>query len=104
MTGGWAVRVAVMWGRGGSAPGPTARAWASPSARAVAAAGDTDREHCITLRMPTTDRLVERLAELISFDTRNPDGDERPLVQRLAGELRTLGAASVEDVAVGEHA
>jgi len=54
--------------------------------------------------MPTTDRLVERLAELVSFDTRNPDGDERPLVQRLGGELRALGAASVEEAVVGEHA
>jgi acetylornithine deacetylase len=54
--------------------------------------------------MATTDRLVERLAELISFDTRNPEGDERPLVQRLAGELRALGATSVEDAGVGEHA
>ncbi|HMF43035.1 MAG TPA: M20/M25/M40 family metallo-hydrolase, partial [Polyangia bacterium] len=54
--------------------------------------------------MATTDRLVERLAELVSFDTRNPDGDERPLVQRLGGELRALGAASVEEAVVGEHA
>jgi acetylornithine deacetylase len=54
--------------------------------------------------MPTADRMVERLAELVSFDTRNPDGDERPLVQRLAGELRALGASSVEAVDVGDHA
>ena len=54
--------------------------------------------------MATTDRLVERLAELISFDTRNPDGDERPLVHRLGAELRALGAASVEEVDVGDHA
>jgi len=54
--------------------------------------------------MATTDRLVERLAELISFDTRNPDGDEWPLVQRLAVELRELGAASVDEVEVGDHA
>jgi acetylornithine deacetylase len=78
-------------------------AWISNSARA-AVAGDTDREHCITTPMPTADRLVERLAELISFDTRNPEGDERPLVQRLAAELRALGAASVEEVPVGDHA
>ena len=54
--------------------------------------------------MGTADRLVERLAELISFDTRNPDGDERPLVQRLGAELRALGAATVEEVDVGDHA
>jgi acetylornithine deacetylase len=54
--------------------------------------------------MATADRLVERLAELVSFDTRNPDGDERPLVQRLGAELRTLGAGSVDQVDVGDHA
>jgi acetylornithine deacetylase len=48
--------------------------------------------------------LVERLAELVSFDTRNPDGDERPLVKRLGAELRALGAASVEEVSVDDHA
>jgi len=48
--------------------------------------------------------LVERLAELVSFDTRNPDGDEWPLVKRLGGELRALGAASVDEVEVGDHA
>jgi len=54
--------------------------------------------------MGTADRLVERLAELVAFDSRNPEGDERPLVQRLGAELRALGAASVEEVDVGEHA
>ena len=54
--------------------------------------------------MASADRLVERLAELTSFDTRNPDGDERPLVRRLAAELRTLGAASVDEAEVGDHA
>jgi acetylornithine deacetylase len=48
--------------------------------------------------------LAERLAELVSFDTQNPDGDEGPLVRRLAEELRALGAAAVDEVAVGEHA
>jgi hypothetical protein len=98
MTGGWGVRVAVMWGRGDNAVGTTGRAWANTNARAAMGAGDTDRRHCITASMATTDRLVERLAELISFDTRNPDGDERPLVHRLGAELRALGAASVEEV------
>jgi acetylornithine deacetylase len=54
--------------------------------------------------MGTADRMVERLAELISFDTRNPDGDEHPLLQRLAAELRRLGASSIDEVDVGEHA
>src|SRR5678815_2367624 len=54
--------------------------------------------------MGTADRLVERLAELVSFDSRNPEGDERPLVERLGAELRALGASSVEEADVGEHA
>jgi acetylornithine deacetylase len=48
--------------------------------------------------------LPERLAELVSFDTRNPEGDEKPLVHKLARDLATLGAADVEEVDVGEHA
>jgi len=48
--------------------------------------------------------LVERLAELVSFDTQNPSGEERPLVLRLGAELRALGARSVEEVDVGDHA
>jgi acetylornithine deacetylase len=48
--------------------------------------------------------LLERLAELVSFDTRNPEGDEKPLVHKLAGELGELGAAAVEEVEVGAHA
>jgi acetylornithine deacetylase len=48
--------------------------------------------------------LAERLAELVSFDTQNPDGEERPLVQRLASELKALGARTVDQVDVGDHA
>ncbi len=48
--------------------------------------------------------LAERLAELVSFDTQNPNGEERPLVQRLAAELRGLGARTVDPVDVGDHA
>ena len=48
--------------------------------------------------------LVDRLAELVSYDTQNPDGEERPLVQRLGAELRALGAAAVEEAEVGDHA
>jgi acetylornithine deacetylase len=48
--------------------------------------------------------LVDRLAELVSFDTQNPEGEERPLVHRLAVELGALGARSVEEVEVGDHA
>jgi acetylornithine deacetylase len=48
--------------------------------------------------------LVDRLAELVSFDTQNPDGEERPLVHRLASELAALGASRVDEVSVGDHA
>jgi acetylornithine deacetylase len=48
--------------------------------------------------------LAERLAELVSFDTQNPDGREGPLVHKLAADLAALGAAAVEEVAVGGHA
>src|SRR2546423_864512 len=48
--------------------------------------------------------LAERLAELVSFDTQNPDGEERPLALRLAAELKGLGARTVDQVDVGEHA
>jgi acetylornithine deacetylase len=48
--------------------------------------------------------LVDRLTELVSFDTQNPSGHERPLCDRLAVELRALGAASVEVVDVDGHA
>jgi acetylornithine deacetylase len=48
--------------------------------------------------------LGERLAELVSFDTQNPDGEEMPLVRKLAEDLSALGAAAVETVEVGEHA
>jgi acetylornithine deacetylase len=48
--------------------------------------------------------LAERLAELVSFDTQNPDGEEKPLVHKLAQDLTGLGAASVEEVEVGRHA
>ncbi len=40
--------------------------------------------------------LRDRLAELVSYDTQNPSGRERPLCDKLAVELRALGAATVE--------
>ena len=58
---------------------------------------NTEAGHCITTAMA----LVDRLAELVSFDTQNPDGEERPLVHRLAGELAALGARTVDEVTVG---
>jgi acetylornithine deacetylase len=48
--------------------------------------------------------LRERLAELVSFDTQNPSGRERPLCDKLAVDLRALGAASIEVADVGAHA
>jgi acetylornithine deacetylase len=50
-----------------------------------------------------SDGIARRLAELVGFDTQNPSGDERPLVDRLAAELRELGADSVETFAAGRH-
>ena len=47
--------------------------------------------------------LPERLAELVSFDTRNPEGDEKPLVHKLARDLGALGA-TIDEVEVGDHA
>jgi len=49
----------------------------------------------VTLEVGPVD-LVERLAELVSFDTQNPSGSERPMVDKLAADLQALGAASVE--------
>jgi len=40
--------------------------------------------------------LRDRLTELVSHDTQNPSGRERPLCDKLAAELRALGAAAVE--------
>ena len=48
--------------------------------------------------------LLERLAALVSFDTQNPEGDEKPLVHELGRELSALGAAAVDEVEVGNHA
>jgi acetylornithine deacetylase len=48
--------------------------------------------------------LLDRLAELVSFDTQNPSGEELPLVRQLGRELKALGAAVVDEVEVGEHA
>ena len=48
--------------------------------------------------------LADRLAELVSYDTQNPSGHERPLCDKLAADLRALGAATVEVEDVGGHA
>ena len=47
--------------------------------------------------------LVSRLAELVAFDTQNPSGDERPLLDALAAELAALGASLVAREDVGER-
>ena len=55
--------------------------------------------------MSGASELRRRLAELVAFDTQNPTGDERPAVEMLARELRTLGARAVETFeAEGHHA
>lgn len=48
--------------------------------------------------------LVRRLAGLVAFDTQNPAGDERPMVEALSTELWGLGAREVEVLPVGRHA
>jgi len=48
--------------------------------------------------------LEARLSELVSFDTQNPHGDERPLARYLATELSRVGGASVDVVEIGAHA
>ncbi|HET6279369.1 MAG TPA: M20/M25/M40 family metallo-hydrolase [Polyangia bacterium] len=47
--------------------------------------------------------LVDRLAELVSFDTQNPMGDERPLLAKLSADLQALGASTVDVQTVGEN-
>jgi acetylornithine deacetylase len=63
-------------------------------------------ERCyIKWLMPGASELRRRLAELVAFDTQNPSGDERPLVEQLARELRAVGARTVETFeADGHHA
>jgi acetylornithine deacetylase len=54
--------------------------------------------------MPASD-LRRRLAALVGFDTQNPTGNEKPLVEALAGELRGVGARAVDTFeAEGHHA
>jgi acetylornithine deacetylase len=55
------------------------------------------------MRMQDSSRVERRLAELVAFDTRNPDGDERPLAEMLARELTDLGASTVEMFSVAGH-
>src|SRR5262245_50802693 len=47
--------------------------------------------------------IAQRLADLVAFDTQNPQGQERPLVDKLAADLHGLGADSVETFGAGEH-
>jgi acetylornithine deacetylase len=53
---------------------------------------------------PISRSLSDRLAELVSFDSQNPSGDERPLVALLARQLGELGAARIETREVDGHA
>src|ERR1700689_4429687 len=102
--GGVGVRTARMCGRGARAAAPAGtRAGVVASANTKARTAtevNTGGGHCITAVMA----LVDRLAELVSFDTQNPEGEERPLCHRLAVELAALGARSVDEVEVGDHA
>jgi acetylornithine deacetylase len=53
--------------------------------------------------MQASIRVENRLAELVAHDTRNPGGDERPLAEKLARDLTTLGARSTEVFSVAGH-
>src|SRR5688572_28511342 len=67
-------------------------------------AGDCGARECYKGRLMLGE-LRRRLAELVAFDTQNPMGNERPAVEMLAREPRTVGARSVEAFeAEGHHA
>ncbi len=53
--------------------------------------------------MSSNETLQQRLAELVAFDTQNPTGDEQALVEKLAADLRGVGASQVETFARGRH-
>jgi acetylornithine deacetylase len=55
------------------------------------------------MKMQESNRVEQRLAELVAFDTRNPGGDERPLAEKLARDLELLDATSVEVFASAGH-
>jgi acetylornithine deacetylase len=48
--------------------------------------------------------LFDRLAEWVAFDTQNPTGNERPMVEALGRQLTDLGARTVDVIDVGAHA
>jgi acetylornithine deacetylase len=48
-------------------------------------------------------RLRQTLAELVAFDTQNPNGDEAPMADYLARALGALGADAVDHFTVGRH-
>jgi acetylornithine deacetylase len=48
-------------------------------------------------------RLADRLARLVAFDTQNPSGDERAMVEHLHRELVALGADAADVFTVGRH-
>src|SRR5689334_7906265 len=50
--------------------------------------------------MSASEPVVALLAELIGFDTRNPEGDERPMAVRLRDELARRGPDAVQLVDV----
>jgi acetylornithine deacetylase len=53
--------------------------------------------------MASVDALAQRLAGLVAFDTQNPSGDERPLVDKLGADLAALGADGIETFTEGRH-
>ena len=53
--------------------------------------------------IPAPESLRRRLADLVAVDTQNPGGDERPVIAKLAAELRALGASAVETFSIERH-
>lgn len=51
----------------------------------------------------SSNRVEQRLAELVAFDTRNPNGTECPLAETLARDLTELGAKTIETFSVDGH-
>ena len=75
----------------------------APQVRRRSSGPLTARAAQTIVRAMVSDGIARRLADLVGFDTQNPTGNERPLVDKLAVDLAALGADSVETFAAGSH-
>ncbi len=53
--------------------------------------------------MPDDGALIKRLADLVAFDTQNPTGNERPMIDKLSADLTAVGAHTVETFETSGH-